>query len=391
MNAPHPDRWAVIGAGPHGLAATKALGQLGIEVEGFERSDDVGGNWNFHGETSRVYQSTHLISTKPFTQFPDFPMPDAYPDYPSHWQVHAYLRSYADHFGLRERIHFRSEVTAVESEPSGGWQVTWQNRANGEHTQQRFAGVVIANGHNWVPKMPQYPGLESFTGELRHSADYKSADMLRGRRVLVIGAGNTGCDIAVEAAQHAGSVLHSTRRGYYYNPKYALGRPSDQTADLLLALRVPLSVRRAMYKAVLRLNDRVVIAAPSADDAGRLVERWYREHTRTVAQALVDDLPEPHPATLRIADGRSRWGSCSRTGTVSLSWRLMLAPFAVLDYVVVHELCHLRHLDHGPAFWAAVEALRPDWRESHEWLRAHGTELHAYDPAGAVAPLRIAA
>ncbi len=282
MNAPHPDRWAVIGAGPHGLAATKALGQLGIEVEGFERSDDVGGNWNFHGETSRVYQSTHLISTKPFTQFPDFPMPDAYPDYPSHWQVHAYLRSYADHFGLRERIHFRSEVTAVESEPSGGWQVTWQNRANGEHTQQRFAGVVIANGHNWVPKMPQYPGLESFTGELRHSADYKSADMLRGRRVLVIGAGNTGCDIAVEAAQHAGSVLHSTRRGYYYNPKYALGRPSDQTADLLLALRVPLSVRRAMYKAVLRLTvgDVAKFGLPTPDHA------FYETHP-IVNQQLV--------------------------------------------------------------------------------------------------------
>lgn len=98
------DAWAVIGAGPHGLAATKALLQRGQQVDCFERSSEIGGNWNFDGETSRVYESTHLISTKPFTQFPDFPMPDSFPDYPSHRQVLAYFRSYADHFGLRDHI-----------------------------------------------------------------------------------------------------------------------------------------------------------------------------------------------------------------------------------------------------------------------------------------------
>ena len=148
---------------------------------------------------------------------------------------------------------------------------------------------------------------------------------------------------------------------------------------------VPLALRTGGRARVLSTDDRVIIAAPPDADVGRLVERWYREHTRAVAEALIADLPEPHPAALRIADGSSRWGSCSRTGTVSLSWRLMLAPFHVLDYVVVHELCHLRHLDHGRAFWAAVEELRPDWRDAHDWLRAHGTELHAYDPACAVA------
>lgn len=253
---PHvePGAWAVIGAGPHGLAATKALMQLGIGAQAFERADDVGGNWNFNGMSSRVYESTHLISTKPFTQFPDYPMPDTYPDYPSHWQVHAYMRDYAAHFGLTERIRFRNEVIDVQARQGGRWQVTWEEVGTGQRASAIFAGVVIANGHNWSPKLPDYPGQDSFTGEVIHSADYKSPEILRGRRVLVIGAGNTGCDIAVEAAQQARSVLHSTRRGYYYNPKYALGRPSDQTADLLLALRVPLSVRRTIYKAVLRLT-----------------------------------------------------------------------------------------------------------------------------------------
>ena len=247
-------KWAVIGAGPHGLAATKALLSLGIQVEAFERAGEVGGNWNFNGESSRVYESTHLISTKPFTQFPDFPMPDSYPDYPSHWQVHAYLESYARHFGLMDRMHLSCEVTDVTPNAAGGWRLAWHDRATGIDEQSDFSGVVIANGHNWFPKMVSYPGQDSFTGQFMHSAEYKGADVLRGKRVLVVGAGNTGCDVAVESAQHARQTLHSTRRGYYYNPKYALGRPSDQTADLLLALRVPLPIRRAMYKAVLRLT-----------------------------------------------------------------------------------------------------------------------------------------
>ena len=246
--------WAVVGAGPHGLSALKNLLELGLDADGFERDTDLGGNWNFHAENSRVYESTHLISTKPFTQFPDFPMPDAYPDYPSHWQVHRYFRSYAEHFGLFEHLHFNSEVVSVTPAPGERWDVTVLDRESGVETTRQYAGVVIANGHNWWPKIPQYPGQDTFTGEIKHSAHYKSADVVRGKRVLVVGAGNTGCDVAVESAQNAKETYHSTRRGYYYNPKYAFGRPSDQTADLLLALRLPLALRRVMFKSVLRLT-----------------------------------------------------------------------------------------------------------------------------------------
>jgi len=248
------DSWIVIGAGPHGLSALKALLQMGVPAHGFERDADLGGNWNYHAETSRVYESTHLISTKPFTQFPDFPMPDSYPDYPSHWQVHEYFRSYAEHFGLLEHLSLNTEVVRCEPREDDSWDVTVVDRSSGEQSTYRCAGVVVANGHNWFPKMPNYPGQESFTGEIRHSAQYKGADVLRGKRVLVVGAGNTGCDIAVESAQNARSTLHSTRRGYYYNPKYAFGRPSDQTADLLLALKLPLALRRIMFKTTLRLT-----------------------------------------------------------------------------------------------------------------------------------------
>jgi hypothetical protein len=244
-----PGHVAVIGAGPHGLSALKALLQTGIPADGFDRADDIGGNWNFGGPTSRVYESTHLISSKPFTQFPDFPMPDSFPDYPSHRQVKEYFDAYAAHFGLRERITLGAEVVEVKA-AGEQWDVTVE--VDGQRTTIRYDGVVVANGHNWNPKIPDYPGLSDFAGEVLHSADYKSAAQLRGKRVLVVGAGNTGCDIAVEAAQNATVTFHSTRRGYYYNPKFVFGKPSDQIADQLLAMRVPLALRRAAFGVTLR-------------------------------------------------------------------------------------------------------------------------------------------
>ncbi len=235
------------------MSALKALIQNGIDADAFERETDVGGNWNFGAENSRVYESTHTISSKPFTQYPDFPMPDSYPDYPSHRQVKEYFGRYADHFGLRGHIRFSHDVVrAVPVDDGRAWDVTVRDRSGAAETTYRYAGLVVGNGHNWSAKMPSYPGQDTFGGEIIHSAGYKGAEVLRGRRVLVVGAGNTGCDVAVESAQNATTTWHSTRRGYYYNPKYMTGRPSDQVADGLLALRIPLPVRRSMFKASLR-------------------------------------------------------------------------------------------------------------------------------------------
>jgi cation diffusion facilitator CzcD-associated flavoprotein CzcO len=244
-------RVCVVGAGGSGLAATKNLRAHGFEVDCFEREDDLGGNWNAAGVNARVYASTHVISSKPFTQYPDFPMPDSYPDYPHHSQLLEYFRRYADHFGLRRHIRFATAVERVEPAQGARWDVTVRGRDGVAHTSQ-YAAVVVANGHNWYPKMPHYPGLDTFTGEVLHSAQYKGPDVLRGRRVLVIGAGNTGCDIAVEAAQNAAEVLHSTRRGYWYAPKFVFGRPADQVADFWLGMRAPLKFRQWLFKSTLR-------------------------------------------------------------------------------------------------------------------------------------------
>ena len=236
----------VIGAGSSGLAAAKTLRLAGFDVDIVERADDLGGNWNITGESSRVYATTHMISSKPFTQFPDFPMPDRAPDYLHHTDVLAYLRRYAAHFGLTERIRFATSVERCTPVRDRGWEVELAG-PDGPETR-RYRRVVVANGHNWSPKVPRYPGQDGFTGELIHAAAYKHPDQLADRRVVVVGAGNTGCDIAVDGAQRAAAVYHSTRRGYWYAPKYALGRPADQVSDLIFSLGLPIRLTQWLFE-----------------------------------------------------------------------------------------------------------------------------------------------
>ena len=198
------DTVCVIGAGPSGLTAIKNLRDHGFGVDCYERETGVGGGWNWRHDRSPVSSGTHLISSKPFTQFPDFPMPDEWPDYPKHSQMLAYLEHYADHFELRPHIWFGTEVIKVEPADQDRWDVTTRSTGGyGGERIHRYTAMVIANGHNWSPRMPEYEGIQDYKGELIHAAAYKDSAQLRGRKVLVVGAGNTGCDIAVEAAQQA--------------------------------------------------------------------------------------------------------------------------------------------------------------------------------------------
>ncbi|SDZ06463.1 Predicted flavoprotein CzcO associated with the cation diffusion facilitator CzcD [Micromonospora pattaloongensis] len=245
----------VIGAGASGLVAVKNLREHGFAVDCYERETGIGGAWNWRHDRSPVYASAHLISSKPFTQFPDFPMPDSWPDYPHHSQVLSYLDSYADHFDLRPHVWFGTEVVRVEPADGERWDVTTRSTGGyGAERVQRYAAVVVANGHNWAPKTPMYEGLDEFTGQVLHASAYKDPAQLRGKRVLVVGGGNTGCDIAVEAAQQAARCWHSTRRGYWYAPKYLFGRPTDQVNDAMLALRLPLRLRQWLYQRTLRMT-----------------------------------------------------------------------------------------------------------------------------------------
>ena len=197
------DGWCVIGAGPSGLTALKNLLALGIRAVCLEREDDIGGNWYFGSGASAVFASTRLISSKSLTAFTDFPMPRRWPDYPDHARCLAYLRAYADHFALRPHIRTRSPVEGAVPRPGGGWTVS----TGGGAIECR--GLVIANGHNHSPRWPDVPGR--FDGPFLHACHYKSPVdpvAIAGKRVLVIGGGNSGSDIAVECSRHAARTVH---------------------------------------------------------------------------------------------------------------------------------------------------------------------------------------
>lgn len=216
-------RVCVIGAGPSGITAAKHLLQAGIKnVVVYEKNDQVGGNWVYSEEVghSSVYETAHIISSKALSQYHDYPMPDDYPDYPSHKLLKAYFQSYAEHFGVIPYIQFNTEVKHCEELPDKTWRVTL---ADGR--VELFDHLLVANGHHWNPQLPSYEG--TFTGELTHSHSYRTNLPYQGKRVLVIGGGNSACDIAVDVTRHAAFTAISWRRGYYVIPKIVFGSPPD--------------------------------------------------------------------------------------------------------------------------------------------------------------------
>lgn len=250
--------YAVIGAGPSGLATARALQRRGIRVEGYEASHGVGGLWDIDNPRSTMYESAHLISSRTTTEFAEFPMRSSV-DYPGHRVLLQYFRDYAAHFGLDELYRFDTKVTALEPR-DGGWDLT-STGPDGESTCW-YDGVILANGTLAEPNVPHFAG--EFTGELMHTSAYKSAAQLAGKRVLLIGAGNSGCDIAVDAVHHAASVDMSVRRGYYFVPRYLFGRPSD---TLNQRRPLPARLKQAVDTRILRAftGDPVRFGFPKPD------------------------------------------------------------------------------------------------------------------------------
>jgi cation diffusion facilitator CzcD-associated flavoprotein CzcO len=214
--------YAIIGAGPMGLCTARQLHKHGIDFVGFELHADVGGLWDIENPHSTMYESAHLISSKGTTQFAEFPMRDEVAPYPHHSEMRRYFRDYAEHFGLYAHYQFSTRVVEIQRLEQG-WKLI--SEQDGVQREWLFDGVLMANGTLHTPNQPALPG--PFSGELMHSSAYRSAAVFDGKRVLVVGCGNSACDIAVDAVHRAASVDLSVRRGYYFLPKFTLGRPTD--------------------------------------------------------------------------------------------------------------------------------------------------------------------
>ncbi|MFG3338842.1 flavin-containing monooxygenase [Glycomyces sp. NPDC048151] len=254
----------VIGAGASGLIAVKNLRENGFEVDCYERDTVLGGLWNPQNQHSPLYPNTHLVTSRSQTEIPDYPMPDDWPDYPSAAQMLEYLTSYAKHFGLSEHIWYGSEISHLEPVEGARFEVVVKPAAGSAARRLRYGAVIIATGHHWAPNLPSYPGLDDFRGTVLHSSQLKDPSRLRGKHVLVIGGGNSGVDIACEAAVNAASCVHSVRRGSWHLPKYLGGEPSDY-ALARLASR-PKLLRRFLADRILkgpkRLAARMGIETP---------------------------------------------------------------------------------------------------------------------------------
>lgn len=230
-------RICVIGAGPSGITAIKNLLDEGLEVVAYDRNNEVGGNWIYNEAEghSSVFETTHIISSKTLSQYEDFTFDDfdqSVCDYPSHDELRRYFQAYARKFDLYRVIQFNTLVRRCQYVDEQTWEVTIEQ--DGQVKTETFTDLIVCNGHHWQPRYPDYPG--DFTGEFLHSHQYKKAEPFRDKRVLVIGGGNSACDVAVETSRVSRATAISWRRGYRIVPKFILGIPTDVFSSRTLFL-----------------------------------------------------------------------------------------------------------------------------------------------------------
>ncbi|NXM54285.1 FMO5 monooxygenase, partial [Illadopsis cleaveri] len=229
-------RVAIIGAGASGLCALKCCLDEGLEPTCFERSKDIGGLWRFESgvdpSQSASSRSVIINTSKEMMCFSDFPIPEDFPNYMHNSKIMEYFRMYAQHFDLLRHIRFRTSVCRVSKRPDFASSGQWEGVTESEGKQEAavFDAVLVCSGHHTDAHLPlsSFPGLKKFEGQYLHSRDYKSPQPFLGKRVVVVGIGNSGIDIAVELSHAAKQVFLSTRRGSWVLHRVAeSGYPFD--------------------------------------------------------------------------------------------------------------------------------------------------------------------
>ena len=237
MINPTEENFLIIGAGPTGLAMARQLKLSGRAYDHVEADHRLGGNWA-HGVHDRI----QLVTSRKITGFPEFPMGRRYPRFPSGAQMLQYLEDYAAHFDLVNSIQFSTKVVYAGPAEDFRWAVCFD-----DGRQAIYKGLFVCNGHHWARRWPDIPS--QFDGEYIHSKDYKTVAQVAGKRVLVIGGGNSACDIATAAAEHGLCADMSLRRGYWFMPKNLFGIPAVEYITPWLSIKT----QRAVLRRLLRL------------------------------------------------------------------------------------------------------------------------------------------
>jgi len=226
----------IIGAGPAGLASGACLGRAGVPFVILERADSVAASWRAH------YTRLHLHTAKRHSSLPYMPFPKDTPQYVPREQVVAYLDAYRKAFNLP--IRTGENVTSVRREGNH-----WTTRSTaGDYLSMH---VVIATGYNRVPVRPPCDGESEFRGRILHSSTYRNGEPFRGQRVLVVGLGNTGGEIAIDLTEHGAEASLSVRSPVWVMPRDLMGRPVQESSIALDFL--PMVVKDAVGRTVSRI------------------------------------------------------------------------------------------------------------------------------------------
>ena len=241
-------RVAVIGAGAAGLCAARHLLDRGVEVIVYELGTCIGGLWVFNNDNgiAPAYQSLHLNSEARVTAYRDYPFPEDGPLYPDHRQVRSYLESYAGKFGVTPHIRFNARVVDVAPLAGDRWRVKLADGGGGD-----FDAVVVGSGHQSAPSHPGW--RKDFTGDYLHSHSYRIPEPFRGKRVLVVGMGNSAVDIASDICVVTESTTISARSPVLVMPRMLFGVPTSRVLGKLEKSWMPWPVRRSIREVLTRI------------------------------------------------------------------------------------------------------------------------------------------
>ena len=241
-------RVAVIGAGAAGLCAARHLLDRGVEVIVYELGTCIGGLWVFNNDNgiAPAYQSLHLNSEARVTAYRDYPFPEDGPLYPDHRQVRGYLESYAGNIGVKPHIRFNARVVDVAPLAGDRWRVKLADGGGGD-----FDAVVVGSGHQSAPSHPGW--RKDFTGDYLHSHSYRIPEPFRGKRVLVVGMGNSAVDIASDICVVTESTTISARSPVLVMPRMLFGVPTSRVLGKLEKSWMPWPVRRSIREVLTRI------------------------------------------------------------------------------------------------------------------------------------------
>lgn len=396
--------FAVIGAGAAGLCAAKYLRQAGFEdITIFEMGTQIGGMWCYQNDNGRssAYKTLHINTAKNLTNFSDYPFDASVQFFPSHWDMHRYLVSYASHFGLTTLIRFNSRVTDVDPLFSpNSEEPRWRVRlANGY--EQVFDRVIVANGHLSEPY--HVAELQKFAGDYIHSHHYRDPEPFVGKRICIVGAGNSAFDIASDVCINASHCVLVARSGVLIAPKLILGHPFTDVSMKLYRNWIPEFVRRRLLRCLVflmhgRMTDlgfkpltkrthptsnativqhiaynRVMVKTGIAAFSGRIIKfddgTELEFDTLIAATGYTIDLPFIAPSIVPVSKNRiDLYKRIVPPGWPGLYFAGMFNTTTALNQVFEWQAQWIAEIELGHAMLPSREEMVADIEAKHRWI-----------------------